>query len=190
MAGARQGLLDCSIINFTSDDEGDVRDAWLTRRNFDAVMRPIRCSNHSNDWAWSLVHSSKYTASSADIAITPLANISTHKVDIASLDSCSYSRLCRLVRGGGSLRIVPFWAAAEVEESCWLDWWSDNSLDKKITACGWIFFSLERNCSCASRVGEAMTFWDLTGWADAVPTGLTLGRWKEMSTRSAGSIYR
>ena len=48
MAGARLGLLDCFIINFTSDDEGDVRDAWLTYRNFDAVMRH---SNHSNDCA-------------------------------------------------------------------------------------------------------------------------------------------
>ena len=146
----------CSIINFTSDDGGDMSDAWLTRRNFDAVMRPMRCSNHSNHCAWSLVHSSKYIASSADIAITPLANTSSHKVDIASLDSCLYLRLCRLVRGGGSLCIVHFWAAAEVEESCWLDWQSDNSLDEKITACGCIF-SLERNCSCASGVREPMT---------------------------------
>ena len=55
-----QSIIPISLVNRTMEHVGLTSFALLTAPNFEAVMRPTRCWNHSRDWDCNLVCSSRY----------------------------------------------------------------------------------------------------------------------------------
>jgi len=53
----------CRIL-LIRDCEGESRQVWNTEPKWDAVIWPLRCSNHNKDWDCRMVDCAKYLASS------------------------------------------------------------------------------------------------------------------------------